>query len=234
MARAKSKTEKWLTVAFLLVEAALYAMILTGQMLVYAQYISVCLCLVFVLFHLRKANYFIVGGLVCTVIADWFLVMQGAVDKPPALMAQDQLYAMTAFLVAQILYAIQLHRRARSTQVLIIRLLLVVILEAIAVIVMGGKPDLLVIVSLCYYANLFVNILSAFRSYRKDWMMPWAMVLFFICDTFIGLQVAAGSYLTIAPDGLLHSIIFFPFNIAWACYLPSQVLIALYGRHNRR
>ena len=234
MARAKSKTEKWLTVAFLLVEAALYAMILTGQMLVYAQYISVCLCLVFVLFHLRKANYFIVGGLVCTVIADWFLVMQGAVDKPPALMAQDQLYAMTAFLVAQILYAIQLHRRARSTQVLIIRLLLVVILEAIAVIVMGGKPDLLVIVSLCYYANLFVNILSAFRSYRKDWMMPWAMVLFFICDTFIGLQVAAGSYLTINPDGLLHSIIFFPFNIAWACYLPSQVLIALYGRYNRR
>ena len=234
MARAKSKTEKWLTVAFLLVEAALYAMILTGQMLVYAQYISVCLCLVFVLFHLRKANYFIVGGLVCTVFADWFLVMQGAVDKPASIQAQDQLYAMTAFLVAQILYAIQLHRRARSTQVLIIRLLLVVILEAIAVIVMGGKPDLLVIVSLCYYANLFVNILSAFRSYRKDWMMPWAMVLFFICDTFIGLQVAAGSYLTIAPDGLLHSIIFFPFNIAWACYLPSQVLIALYGRYNRR
>ena len=225
MARSKNKTERWMTATFLLVEAALYALILAGQWVVSAQYASVCLCLVFVLLHLRKANYFILGGLVCTVVADWFLVVQGGADT---------LTAMMFFLVAQILYAIQLHRRARSTQTLIIRLLLVVILESIAVIVMGGKPDLLVIVSLCYYANLFVNILSAFRSYRKDWMMPWAMVLFFICDTFIGLQVAAGSYLTINPDGLLHSIIFCGFNVAWACYLPSQVLIALYGRYNRR
>ena len=59
-------------------------------------------------------------------------------------------------------------------------------------------------------------------------------MLFFICDTFIGLQVAAGTYLTIPEGGLLYNVIFCAFPIAWACYLPSQVLIALYGRYNRR
>ena len=225
MARKKSKIEQWWMAAFLLVEAVLYTLILTGQWVVYAQYASVCLCVLYVLLHLRKANYYILGGLLCTAAADWFLVVKGGADKTTA---------MLFFLGAQLLYAAQLHRRARSRRMAVVRFLLTVILAALTVVVMNGHPDLLAVVSVCYYANLFVNVLSAFRSHRKDWMMPWALVLFLICDTFIGLQVASGGYLPIAEGGLLHRIIFCPFNVAWACYLPSQVLIALYGRYNRR
>ena len=138
MARKTSKIEQWWMAAVLLVEAVLYTLILTGQWVVYAQYASVCLCVLYVLLHLRKANYYILGGLLCTAAADWFLVVKGGGDKTTA---------MLFFLGAQLLYAVQLHRRARSRQMMVVRFLLTVILVALTVVVMNGHPDLLAVVS---------------------------------------------------------------------------------------
>ncbi|MBQ7088160.1 MAG: hypothetical protein IJN04_00755 [Clostridia bacterium] len=222
MAKAKSKRQ-WLTYTFLLVEAALYVLILTGKWVISAQFASVLLCLLFVAAHLRRANYYILGALACTVCADWFLVVRGGADK---------VTAMLFFLAAQTLYAILLHRRVRSRSLVVTRLLAVVILEAVTVLVLAGKMNELAAVSVAYYAMLVMNIVCAFKSYKKEPLMAWALVLFFICDTFIGLQTASGTFLIL--PAWLNDVVFCSFNVAWACYLPSQVMLALCGKENRR
>ena len=222
MAKAKSKN-RWLLYTFLLVEAALYTLILVGQWVVSAQFASIVLCLAFVVLHLRRANYFILGGLVCTVCADWFLVVKGGADK---------VTAMLFFLAAQTLYAILLHRRVRSRGLVVGRLLAVLIAEAVTVLVLKENMNELAGVSMAYYAMLVMNILCAFKSYKREPLMAWALVLFLLCDTVIGLQVASGSFLTL--PAWLYNAVFCGFNVAWACYLPSQVMLALCGRENKR
>ena len=175
MARGK-KQNNWLLITFLLVEAALYALILAGHWVVSAQFAAVVLCAVYVIAHLRSANYYILGGLLCTVAADWFLVVRGA---------QDKLTAMICFLVAQTLYAVLLHRRARARGLITARLFLVVIAEAVTILVLKGNVDPLAMVSIAYYAMLIMNIVCAFNSYKREPLMAWALVLFFLCDTVV-------------------------------------------------
>lgn len=106
-------------------------------------------------------------------------------------------------------------------------IVLILLVEGIAVLVLKEKTDALALISVCYYANLILNIVAAFRQFRRDLVFPIALVLFLLCDTVIGLQVAAGGYLPIGEDSWLHRLIFMDFNLAWFFYLPSQVLIAL-------
>ena len=63
-----------------------------------------------------------------------------------------------------------------------------------------------------------------------DWKLPHKD-MFFLCDTVIGLQVASVGYL-ILPAWLTNAL-FGSFPLAWAFYLPSQVMIALCGKKNR-
>ena len=89
------------------------------------------------------------------------------------------------------------------------------------------KTDALALISVCYYANVILNIVAAFRQFRSKPIFPIALVLFLLCDRVIGLQVAAGGYLPIGEDSWLYRLIFMNFNLSWFFYLPSQVLIAL-------
>lgn len=221
MARSKTKSQ-WLTAAFLLVEAALYALILTGQWAVSARFAAIVLCVGFVLLHLRQANYFILSGLALTLCADWFLVVQ----RP-----QEKLTAMWFFLGAQTVYALLLHRRVHSRRLLWARVLTVVAVEAVTVLVLRDKTDALAMVSMAYYGMLAMNIVCGFKGYRKEPLMAWALVLFFLCDTVVGLQVTAESYLTLPL--WLSRILFCGFPLDWLFYLPSQVMIAFCGKKNR-
>ena len=221
MARTKSKNQ-WLTITFLLVEAVLYTLILMGQWVVSAQYAAVSLCFVFVLLHLRQANYFILGGLVFTLCADWFLVVQ----RP-----QEKLTAMLFFLGTQTVYAWLLHRRVRGRNLLLTRLLLVAVVEAVTVLVLRDKADALAMVSMAYYVMLLFNIVCAFKSYKKQPLLAWALVLFFLCDTVVGLQVASAGYLIL--PAWLNNAIFCGLPLDWLFYLPSQVMLAFCGKKNR-
>ena len=222
MAKA-NKSNGWLLALFLLVEAAFYTLILTDTWVVSAQYASILLCVVFVLLHLRRANYFLLCGLLCTAAADWFLVVKYGADK---------LTAMLFFLAAQMIYAILLHLRARSKGLLITRLVSVVVVEAVVVLILQGNVDLLAMVSMAYYTMLILNLICAFAAYKKEPLLAWALVLFLLCDTVIGLQQAAGAYFQLPL--WLSNIVWCGFPLAWAFYLPSQVMIAICGRHNRR
>lgn len=211
------------TLIFLLVELVLYYLILTtgGKVLVYSSFLSIVLCFAHVLMHFKTCDRFLLGGLACTVMADFCLVVCSPIQ---------QLWGMVFFLIAQSLYAIKLHLSGKSNVLLYIRVALIVLALAITVAVLKQKTDALALVSLCYYANLIVNIVVAFTQFKRSRLLPIAFVLFLLCDTVIGLQVACGGYLPIREGSVLYNIIFMNFNLSWFFYLPSQVLLSLCGK----
>ena len=181
-------------------------------------YSSIVLCFLYALLNIKTGSLLMLGGLACTLGADYFLV----VCSP-----QQQLWGMVFFLGAQTLYAVHLYLTGRNKPLLFTRIALTVVAELVTVIVLKDKTDPLALVSLAYYANLIMNMVEAFTRFRKEKLLSIGLVLFILCDTVIGLQVAAGGYLPIAEGSLLHRIIFMSFPLSWFFYLPSQVLIAL-------
>lgn len=205
---------------FLLAELPLYILILTsgGKLLVAYSYLSIVLCFLYALLHVGRKNALMVGGLACTVVADYCLV----VSSPT-----QQLWGMVFFLLAQTLYAITLHRDNTSRLLLLIRGILILLAEVVTVLVLKDKSDALALVSVCYYTNLIMNILMAFLRFQENKLLSIGFVLFLLCDTVIGLQCASGSYLPIGENSLLYKLVFMDFHLSWFFYLPSQVLIAL-------
>ena len=203
--------------AFLVMEAALFACILTsgGVMLAVACFASILLCGFYGWAGASKSTTLLCIGLLCTVCADFCLV----VCTP-----MQQLWGMVFFLGAQTMYAFYLSR-GKKKHFWWVRLSLSFCALALTVAVLREKTDALALVSVCYYANLILNLVQAML--RKDGMLATAFVFFLLCDTIIGLQAASGVYLTIEPGTALYRILFCGFNLAWFFYLPSQVLIAL-------
>ena len=213
------------TKLFLVLELIAYYLILTtgGSVLVYSSFGAIVLCFLHVCLHAKHSNKWILAGLGCTVCADFCLVLCSPIQ---------QLWGMVFFLIAQSLYALQLHLFNRRRSLLWMRLALIVAAISVTILVLRHNTDALALVSLCYYANLIFNIVMAFLHFKTDKLFPIALVLFLLCDTVIGLQVACGAYLPIAEDSLLYRIIFMPFHLSWFFYLPSQVLISLQGIKN--
>lgn len=220
----KLSGQKWntaLTLAFLAVSLLLYYFILTagGTLLLATSYAAIVLCFLFALSGWQ--NFWIIGGLACTVGADFFLVVLSPIQ---------QFWGMVFFLGAQSLYAAMLHRSRPGKVFLWLRITLTVVAEIVTVAILKDATDPLAVISICYYVNLIFNIVMAFLQFKQYKLLAIGLVFFLLCDTVIGLQVMSGGYLPIPEDSLLHSIIFPPFNLAWMFYLPSQVLIALSSR----
>lgn len=216
----RKKTHFACTAAFLAAEAILYWFILTtgGQTLVTCEYLAIVLCFVYALICCRKPTLLMVAGLAFTLGADYCLVVANPTQ---------QLWGMVFFMGAQTMYAIYLHLRSGNQILLIIRMVLVVLAEGVAWMVLGDTLDPLAAVSMYYYANLIMNLVTSFAMFRTEKLLSIGFVLFLLCDTVIGLQVACGGYLAIDEASLLYQIIFMPFHLSWFFYLPSQVLIAL-------
>ena len=222
-------SSKALTLCFLLAELVLYILILTtgGNLLVISSYSAIVVCFLYALVNLDQYNRLLAAGLACTVAADFFLVVCSPIQ---------QLWGMVFFLAAQTFYAVKLHRQHKSAALLLARILLIAAGELVTFAVLKEKTDPLAVISICYYANLIMNIAASFAQFRENKLLAVGFVLFLLCDTVIGLQVASGGYLPIGKDSLLYQILFVDFNLSWFFYLPSQVCIALscpeYKRRN--
>lgn len=216
---------KILTILFLLTEAVLYWLLLNngGDIFTICAYGSIILCFFYALVHIRTGMWRFVAALACTVGADYFLV---------ALNPQNQLMGMVFFLFAQGFYAWQLHSTCEKKWALYLRLGLTAVAAAITCIVLGENLDALALISLCYYANLVMNIVVAWMQFSRYRLAAIGFILFLLCDTVIGLQVASTGYLPIEPGSFLYNIIFPSFHLSWLFYLPSQVLLSL-GSKNK-
>ena len=210
-------------VLFVLLEAVLGLLlqITSGVSVTVCSYCSVLLaCLFCATFCERSWRYALTqAALLCTVGADWFLV----VTDP-----REQLPAMLFFSAAQLCYAARLIL-PQSPSVRRVHLWIRSLLSAfsclLTVFVLGDKCDAVALISMFYYANLLLNIVYAFLAGRRERLFAVGLLLFVLCDTLIGIS-CLDAYFTIPADSFLYQIIHPGFDLAWAFYVPSQTLIA--------
>ena len=225
--RASLRKPAPITLSFLLIELILYCFILTagGTVLVACEFTAIVLCFIYALIRAGKRAPLLVAALACTVCADFCLVVREPIER---------LWGMVFFLAAQTLYAVKLHRAVSGRSLLIVRIALVAAAELVALVVLGERADALALVSMAYYASLIANILVSARRIKASPLLFIGFVLFILCDTVIGLQVAADAYLPITEGSWLYSVLFMGFNLSWLFYLPSQVCLALSGQHQQK
>ena len=207
---------------FFCIEAALGYLLQTvsegGKYFSYACVVLACLFCAFL--AQRSAAYLLTQlALVCTVCADWFLV----IAEP-----REQLPAMLFFSCAQILYFLRIlfsdgsHVRRRVHVTL--RAVLSVAAALVTVLVLGKKTDAVALVSVFYYVQLLLNVTFAFLVGGVSFFSV-GLLLFSLCDTLIGLA-CMDPYLTLPADSFVQTLIHPGFDLAWAFYVPSQALIA--------
>ena len=207
-------------IIFLLIQAILYVLILAvpAAPLAACCYLSILVCFLFALLMHRPGTKLFLVGLACTLAADYFLVVMDPIQR---------LWGMIFFLCAQLLYGLALHRQKPIKGLGYLRIGLSILAIVLPIAILGKNSDLLAVISVCYYANLIVNIIAAFSQREISKLLPLGFLLFLLCDTVIGLQVASSGYLSIPETSWLYRLIFSRINMAWLFYLPSQVLIVL-------
>ena len=179
-------------------------------------------CLFCTLFAERSWEYLLTqAALLLTVCADWFLVL------PPS---PNQLPGMLFFSVVQLAYAARLYLTAPSPSRRRVQIILRISLSALAMtataLVLGKDTDAVAMISLFYYANLVLNIAFAWTQASTQLIMAVGLTLFLLCDTLVGFAFLDG-YLTVAEGSLIDRINHPGFDLAWAFYLPSQMLLAV-------
>ena len=179
-------------------------------------------CLFCILLAEKSWEYLLLQlALITTVCADYFLVL-------PA--APNQLPGMIFFSLAQISYALALcvteKRPNRLRMWLWARVILSVVAVAATLAVLGKGADAVAVVSVFYYANLVLNIVVAWTQLPHRAVMALGLTLFLCCDTVIGLSFLDG-YLPVSETSVIYRIIHPGFDLAWAFYLPSQMLLSV-------
>ena len=210
---------------FSAVEAVLgyFLQTVRGELVPYVCFASILLaCLFCAVFAERSYAYLLTQlALVCTVCADYFLLITPV---------RQQLPAMIFFSVTQLAYFLRLYlcdenkkRRAWHTGV---RCAASAVAVAATIIVLGKSADAVATVSMFYYANLLTNIVFAFIRFERPGFFAVGLLLFAMCDALIGFAFLDG-YLPIPSDSFIYEMIHPGFDLAWAFYLPSQTLLAI-------
>lgn len=222
-ANLMTKKTKIILYGFILLETILYLDLMFFHLLmptVVSEYCAIALCFItLLLLPIRQSDWLmVVIGLAFTLIADFFLVILG----------DYQIIAVIAFCGTQIAYAIRLRfsqkeavRYMKET-----RVFLFLFWQLLAFLVFRTFSNVLVIITLAYVSFLLGNIIHAFRLGRKFRIFAIALVLFLLCDIFVGLNEGE-DLLMISLDSLIGKLLDIPLNMAWLFYVPSQVLIVL-------
>lgn len=211
--------------SFLAIQSVLFVLvqITKGEIHDVVSFAVVVLSALFMLLCIQRSKSYILMqiGLICTIFADLFLVV---IDP------MIQLPAMVFFSGTQICYFLRIYFTTTSKKEklihLILRASLIVIIQIITVIVLKEKTDALSLVSMFYYTNLVLNVIFAFVHFKKLPLFAIGLILFLLCDTIIGLDIMAESYITGKALETFNSILT-GLNWAWVFYVPSQALLGI-------
>ena len=183
-------------------------------------YLAIVLVALFTLVTIKgdRVGHLIRLGIAFTLVADYFLVIA----------ADSQLEGVIAFIAVQVCYFAYTLVREKRTRVRRIniasRAVLMVGLVIAAFAVLGEGADALAIASVLYYGNLVANAVFAFLLGKRERIFAIGLVLFALCDIWIGLEVLFSSYL---GSDLMNFVYSSNYNLPWIFYQPSQVLIGL-------
>ncbi len=189
-----------------------------------SSYAVVVLCCIYTLLYAEKSKdyAFTQIALICTVMADLFLVVIHPIKQLPA---------MIFFSFTQICYFLRLYFNSNSEKEkrvhLIIRAIASIFALMLTVIILKQKTDAVSLISMFYYVNLIINIVFAFVQYKNSRLLAIGLLLFLCCDTLVGLNALVTQYITSPHTQAISNAIFGSLNWAWIFYVPSQTLLAL-------
>ena len=162
-------------------------------------------------------------ALLCTAGADFFLV---------ALKEEQWIPGMAVFCCAQLFWAIRLviledRRIAHGvTWAFTCATFLIV------AIILGRGADTLLLLAAVYGSLLVTTVLFSWLSPR-NLLFTLGMTLFLGCDLFVAVNNAA-LYLDLNAYPVLRALHDIPFNMMWAFYGPSQMLLSLSAAGGKR
>ncbi len=191
-----------------------------GELCRLFEYALVILCFAFACGHRSETLDGLLSllALLCTAGADFFLV---------ALKEEQWLPGLSLFCVAQLFWALRLLRmeagRRRFVHGLTWALTCGTLLVVAVIAVRGGDPVLLL--SAVYASLLLTTVLFSWLTPR-NLLFTLGMTLFLGCDLFVAANNAV-LYLDLDAFPLLKALHDIPFNMMWAFYGPSQMLLAL-------
>ena len=194
-----------------------------GNTLIWVSYATVLLACAFVALCFEPTPRWALtqAALLCTVCADYFLVLRGA---------EQQFLAMLFFSITQLAYAARLFvedkKPTRRIVHLAARVGFSLLIIAVTLAVLGGGADRVALISMFYFANLTLNVVFAFLQGKKMRLFAIGLALFLCCDVFIGLSLIEG-WLPLTKGGILYALAHPGFNAAWVFYVPSQALLSL-------
>ena len=157
-------------------------------------------------------------ALLFTAGADFFLV---------ALRDEQWVPGMAVFCLAQLFWAMRLLRmeegRRRLTHLLVWAFVCGTLLVVAVIIVRGG--DALLLLCAVYASFLLTTVLFSWLT-PQNLLFTLGMTLFLGCDLFVAVNNAV-LYVDLEAYPLLKTLYDIPFNMMWAFYGPSQMLLAL-------
>ncbi len=223
----KNKTFKtFYLAAFLIIQAVLgYFVQTTSGKLCSSISLSIIILslLTIIIFYKRDTLHFLtLIAYINTLCADFFLC--GLVD-----FENIKVVAMVFFSITQIFYFLRLYSNHLYTSEkrihLIVRILLTVIVLTVTFIVLGKNNNLLAVISMFYFTNLFINLIYAFIQIKRAPLFAIGLLLFAFCDTVIGFSFLP-SFLSVPKGSFIDIVNNADINLAWLFYTPSQTLIA--------
>ncbi len=208
-------------IALLVIFAILTVLVQTtsGTLNIVISYAAVILaCLSNLLFFENKPRFWLMQiALICTVCADWFLLVLGSGYE----------IGMCFFNVTQLAYAVRTYLdgtpKVRRVQ-LFVRLGFWVAAIVAVFAILGDRADVLSLISVFYFVNLALNIVFAFINVKRGILFPLGLVFFILCDIFVGFS-NMGGYLEIPVGSFAYWLAYPGFNAAWLFYVPSQALL---------
>lgn len=213
-------------IVFCLIEGVLGYLIQTTSSLLcsYLSFSSIALSFIFCLLLFRKEieHKITVLALFFTLWADFFLC--GIVS-----FKFIQELAMLFFVGTQTCYFLRIFiNQTKKEKIVHLSIRIPVFLFAIILtaIVLKENTNFLSLISLFYYANLLVNVVFAFIKFKKAPLLAIGLLLFSLCDVFVGLSMIDG-FMHIPDGSLIYQIKNIPLNMAWLFYVPSQTVLAL-------
>lgn len=224
--------KKTVTAVFLTAEAILCVLVqvIGGAIISFS---AVALAFLFVLAQARRDIEYLFSliALLFTLLADICLVLMDPIN---------QLFGMIFFSVTQLSYfaLILIREKAKRVRVahIMVRAIALLAVAAITPIVLRDRLDAVAMLSALYYINLILNVIFAFiltrgEGKRGKYLLPIGLVLFALCDLFVGFAGLA-PYFDIAEGTLGYFLANPPFNIAWLFYVPSQALLAVFVQND--
>ena len=211
-------------IAFLAAGACLCTLFLLiypeGELCRLFEYALVILCFAFACGHRGEDldGRLAMLALLCTAGADFFLV---------ALREEQWIPGMGVFCFAQFFWALRLLRLEEGGRRIVHSLVWALscgTLMVVAVIV-GRGADTLLLLSAVYASFLLTTVFFSWLT-PGNLLFTVGMTLFLGCDLFVAVNNAA-LYLDMEAFPLIKTLHDIPFNMMWAFYGPSQMLLAL-------